>query len=110
MVEFFLLNNTAVYEYYPENDRNKQGGVIYLDIVSGDLTLEKVAEIDWEYAVKADMLEEIRTEINQNDLFFEAEELPPEEHIYCYASHVINKIEELFKKGIVPERGTLMWY
>lgn len=56
------------------------------------------------------MLEEIRTEINKNGLFFEAEELPEEEHIYCYASHVINKIEELFKKGIVPERGTVMWY
>ena len=73
MVKFFLLNklnNIAVYEYYPEKDRNKQGGVIYLDIVSGDITLEKVAEIDWEYAVKADMLEEMKKAINQNGLFF----------------------------------------
>lgn len=113
MVEFFLLNklkNTAVYEYYPEKDRNKQGGVIYLDIVSGDITLEKIAEIDWEYTVTADMIEEMKKAINQNGLFFEAGELPEEEHIYCYASHVINKIEELFKKGIVPERGTVIWY
>ena len=113
MVEFFLLkklNNIAVYEYYPEKDRNKQGGVIYLDIVSGDLTLEKVAEIDWEFTVTADMLEEMKKAINQNGLFFEADELLEEEHVYCYASHVINKIEELFEKGIVSKGGTVVWY
>lgn len=47
MVKFFLVStadNIATYEYYPEDDRSKECGIIALDIVSGETTLIKKAE------------------------------------------------------------------
>ncbi len=79
MVKFFLVStvdNIATYEYYPEDDRSKECGIITLDIISGETTLIKKAEIGF----------------------------------MNYAGHAMDRIEEYFEKGKVPESGTVMWY
>ena len=50
MVKFFLVStddNIATYEYYPEDDRSKECGIITLDIVSGKTLLKRLKKNLW---------------------------------------------------------------
>lgn len=121
MVKFYLISNEngiAKYEYYPEGDKEKTSGLIYLDTNNGKVVLIKEAEGDFASIVTAKSLNDMRDDINRmriengEDPLTE-DELPTateDEAYHFYASHAKSRISDLFEKGTVPEYGMVAWY
>lgn len=120
MVSFELVrktDKTAIYYYYPENNRDSRG-VIYLSLSKGYAYIKELAPTDRVRTISVKELNSLRNSANQmrkeegRPLLTE-EEWPsakkPETYA-AYGSHAINKIEESFSNGIVLEQGRSIWY
>lgn len=121
MVKFYLISiigNIATYEYFPDGDKSKACGIITLNTVSGEIILVKIAEEDWSNIITAESMNEMRNAINQiceeigekHLSEYELTVATEDELHYYYASYAMDRIEEYFKKGEVPESGMAMWY
>ncbi len=121
MVKFFIEKNDknkAVYKYYPEDDRKKTGGIISVDLKTGDMTVDVPAEMDFKCTAAADELNELRNAINEMRKERGAAPLTDdglptankEREWYFYADHVIRRLKEEAETGNIPEKGTVAWY
>ncbi len=121
MVKFYLISiigNIATYEYYPDGDKSKGSGIITLDTVSGEINLVKKAEDDWSHIISAENMNDMQETINKmreenGEKHLSENEFPvaTEDELYLYyASHAMDRIEEYFEKGEVPESGMVVWY
>ena len=120
MVKFQLVkqtDKTAIYHYYPENNRDSRG-VIYLSLSKGSAYIKELAPTDSIRTISVKELNSLRVSANQmrkeegRPLLTE-EEWPsakkPETYA-VYGSHAINKIVDSFENGIVLEQGSCAWY
>ena len=121
MVTFKLLDKTEKeirYEYFPEDDKNSEAGLIGINIDEESIVVAKPAERDSLMRVLASELNEMRDSINEmrkenGEPLLTEEELPTateDDVFYCYASHAIRKIKEAYKKGCILEEGMAAWY
>ena len=121
MVTFKLLDKTGKvirYEYFPEDDKNSEAGIIGINVDEESIVVVKMAERDSLRHVLASELNEMRDSINEmrkenGEPQLTEEELPTateDEVFYCYASHAISKIKEAYEKGCVLEEGMAAWY
>ena len=121
MVTFKLLykSNTEIrYEYYPEDDKNCNAGLIGINILEDTIELLQPAERDIMHIIKAEELNSMRDSINElrkenGEPLLSEEELPTateDSKYYWYASHAINKINKAYEEGCVLQEGTVVWY
>lgn len=121
MVKFKMVLKTdkeIIYEYYPENDRTCEAGLIRIDLIALTIEVLKPAERDVKSICKEEKLNSMREHINEmrvenGELTYSEDELPTateDSEFYYYASHVINKIDEAHDEGIFLEEGTVAWY
>lgn len=121
MVTYFIDSKEAtqvVYKYYPENHTDKAYGLIKVDLIGNEISVQAVAEDDFVSRASADELNKIRNAINEMRLengkpLLTEDELPTAtegEEWYYYADQVIRRLIEEFDKGTVPEKGAVVWY
>lgn len=90
MVYYCLIENSVasvVYEYFPENNRDKCPGIITIDKANEKIKLTSPAEADYEYYV---------------------EEF--DERWWVYYKHAERRIVEDYNNGLVKEVGMAAWY
>ncbi len=120
MVRFKLLQrdgNRYIYEYYPNDDHDKQPGTISFDFDEGEYDLDP-AEEDFECVSTIKEQNEMRDSLNSMRLENGEAELTEEEYPsakeelrwYYFADHAINKIVEAVQAGSPLEEGTVAWY
>ena len=125
MVTFELIKKTEkelVYHYYPENKRNKEAGVIVVDLIHNNhnnhnnkINITKIAEEDFEYDITAEELNNFADVINQ--MMIEngrtegfAKMTTEDEHVIYYGDHAVNEIIRHLREGKVPDEGGQFWY
>lgn len=100
--------------YYPENDREKKPGLIVVDKQKEKIDIVEVAEEDFERDIPSEELNELANAINEMKLengetdFVELEAEP--EHSVWYGDHAVSEICRHLRNGVVPEKGSQMWY
>jgi hypothetical protein len=107
-----------VYNYFPENNKDKAHGVVFIELDIGDIVLDTVAEMDGIRRATAEELNSMRDAINQmqienGDPPLTEEELPiatEDEEWYAYADHVMRRLRDEKRKGNIPEKGMIAWY
>ena len=117
MVTYKLVKRTdesLVYWYYPENDEEKQPGIIDINIIEKEIEIVQIAEDDWMYEIPVTDLNNMAKTINHFSMK-SGEIIPIEEAnepIYCfdYGFHAVHNLEQRLSKGEVPENGVVMWY
>ena len=117
MVTYKLINKNKgkyVYEYFPESDVSKKGGLITFDFTNKNYEITRLAEMDRVKDISADELNsladainEMKREIGETDYVEYVTE--PEQEV-IYADKVISKIQECYLNGGIPKSGTVMWY
>lgn len=121
MVTFKLLYKTDTeirYEYYPEDDKNSNAGLIGINVVEDTIELLQVAERDRMRIITAEELNSMRDSINEmrkenGTPLLTEEELPTateDSKYYQYASHTMQKINEAYESGCILEEGMAAWY
>lgn len=119
MVTFELIEKTEkelIYHYYPENKRDREAGVIFVDLIHNNkINITKIAEEDFERDITADELNNFAEIINQ--MMIEngktegfAEMTTKDEHVIYYGDHAVNEISRHLREGKVPEEGGQFWY
>lgn len=120
MVTFELVNkeeDKIICKYFPEGHTDKEPGLITIKPSTSEYDLEP-AEEDFLCFTSVAELNEMRDAINQMRIERGApklieEEMPSAtegEEWYQYADHAIRRIFEEYKKGNIPEKGTVAWY
>ena len=120
MVKYNLLkieNDVYIYEYFPEGNKNKKGGVIELDINSKTIKIKTIAEEDSLRIITAKELNEQRESVNrwrkEDGMPLLTEEEWPiateDEEWYYYGSHVVSVIWKDFENGTLQEQGQVAW-
>jgi len=121
MVAFELKsreNGVIRYLYYPENRREKAGGIIELNTHEESIEVVQKAEGDMLRRVSVDQLNALRNDAaalrrENGEAELSEEEWPiatePEEW-YVYADHAMRRICEAYMKGNILEYGEVMWY
>ena len=121
MVTFKLLyksDKEIRYEYFPENDKLSEAGIIGIDVNQNSIFIIQPAERDTLRRVSASELNELRDSINEmrkenRESPLAEEELPiatENDVFYYYASHAIRKIAEDYDEGHIHEEGMVAWY
>ena len=121
MVVFEQYKNergVIIYRYYPENERDKNPGIIKLNTVSETIDVVTPAEMDWLMHVEPSELNSMRDAINAMRIENGEPELTEEEcpgateaeEWYWYADHAISKIVKAYNNGEILEHGTVAWY
>ena len=121
MVTFRLLYKTEKeirYEYFPEDDRNSEAGIIGINVDEESVFVVQPAGRDSLRCVPTSELNEMRDSINEmrkekGEPLLTEEELPTameDEIFYYYASHAIRKIIEAYEVGNVLAEGMAIWY
>ena len=90
MVTYYLIKtieNSAEYEYYPEDDKTKQPGIIVVDKTNKKIFLKSVAERDYETFAE---------EFNAR--------------WWVYYEHAERHIIKDYNNGLIKETGLAMWY
>ena len=90
MVNYYLKENTdekVIYEYYPEDDKSKQAGIITIDKINEKIQLTRVAEQD-------------------------SESYAPEfnERWWRYYDHAQRQIVRDYNNGEIKDYGMVAWY
>ncbi len=117
MVRYYLIknkNNLLTYEYYPEDDKKKEAGLIVANLKDNEIEIVKVAEGDYGLYISAeernefiDSINEMILESGEGELFEYVSEPIREAR---YGLHAINGICKELRKGDIPEKGIVMWY
>ena len=120
MVEFVLIeedDTRAIYEYYPENKKDKNG-TLTLFKNDGHVEITKMASDDFSRYVPVEELKESRAFMNR--LRLEEGEKPLSEEEWpipikgftttFYADHAVRKIKRAYKNGEILKRGVVIWY
>ena len=90
MVYYCLVERNdkeIIYEYYPENRKDKKPGIIRIDIIAEKIRIIKPAQDDFErYAEEFD------------------------ERWWWYGNHAERCICDNYNNGIIEESGIVAWY
>lgn len=119
MVTFQLIfkdDSSYLYQYFPNGNMAKRGGILKLDVLARTISLVEIAEDDFLRIVGREELKETQNSINElrkeNGLSWLTEgELPIEKELrwYHYANHVINCIWKDFLNNNLKEEGIVAW-
>lgn len=121
MVTFEIMSKSkdkVTYKYFPENDKNSDFGIFTIELTSGEVNIDKVAERDYKSYASVEELNFLRDAINNSRIesgedIMNDEELPEateDEEWYHYADHAIQKVQEDIKNNNIPEFGESWWY
>ena len=118
MVTFQLIckdDSGYLYEYFPEGDTSKKGGMIKLDTMAKTISIVEMAEGDFLRIVGVEEMKESRNSLNElrkeeglpllSEEVFSTEEL----RWYYYGSHALHRIWEDFLSGNLKDKGRVMW-
>lgn len=119
MVTFQLIfkdKSAYLYEYFPDGDTSKKGGVIKLDMIAETISIVEIAEGDFLRIVDTEELKESRNSLNElckeeGLPLLSEEDFSTEEELrwYYYGSHALNRIWKDFSNGNLRDQGTVMW-
>ena len=93
MVSFSILHRTdeqIMYEYYPENRKDKQPGIITIDMRAEKIGIATPAEDDFECCERCADEFDVRW--------------------WWYGSHAIRRICEDYNNGLIKDSGIVAWY
>jgi len=114
MVCYYLLENSetrVVYEYYPEDKKDKQPGIITIDKVKEKIELTTPAEDDFER-----IIDEEGARLICNEIFDSPEKIDMEvaavvgTSYWEYYNHAVKRIVKDYNNGLVKDRGMAAWY
>ncbi|MBR2707380.1 MAG: hypothetical protein IKE74_09150 [Mogibacterium sp.] len=115
MVTFELIENTEIlkYHYWPEGNKDHRPGLIVADLQNDDISIETLAENDWERMIPVEEINIMIEDINRMraERGEEAMELATEpERCVFYGDRAVNEIVKSLRKGEIPEQGSQAWY
>ena len=99
LVTFELIENTdshITYRYYPEDHKDKEAGIIELDIKSGSIKVLTPAGEDFLSSAASEEVD--HSNLHRNN------------QRYWFAEHAISKIADAFNTGNILEDGIVAWY
>ena len=114
MVRYYLVENSdthVVYEYYPEDIKDKQPGIITIDKVNEKIELTTPAEGD----IKM-IIDEEGARLICNEIFDSPERIEEEvaavagTRYWMYYDHAQRRIVEDYNNGLIRESGMVTWY
>ena len=116
MVKYYLVENTdkrVVYEYYPEDRKEKVPGLIVLDKIAVTIGITKLTEDEHEAIYTEEELRDFHkalSEMTEIESFEEGLGKLVGKPRRFYADHALNNIIEDYKNGIIREKGMSAWY
>jgi hypothetical protein len=114
MVRYYLVENSdthVVYEYYPEDKKDKQPGIITIDRVSERIELTTPAEGDFKKIIDEEGARLICTEIfdSLEEIDLEVAKVAGTSY-WMYYNHAQRRIVEEYNNGVIKEKGMAAWY
>ena len=111
---FYRSDFLLKYYYWPENDRNSEPGVAIVELNTGNIYIEKIADLDFERVIPAEEVNKLVDSINEDILARGGADLG--EYInhdmisYFYGNHVMYALQDAFDEGKILENDTRAWY
>ena len=114
MVSYYLVENSetrVVYEYYPEDKKDIQPGIITIDKINEKIELTTPAEDDFER-----IIDEESARLICNEIFDSPEKIDKGvaavagTSYWMYYNHAEKSIVEDYNNGFIKESGMAAWY
>ena len=118
MVYWYLIEETderVIYEYYPENHKDKNPGIITIDRKSERIELTQPAEEDFCRVIKEEELRALYRQIAEIERanVSDYEEIITKSagtRYWFYYDHAKSRIVEDYNNGIIKNIGMTAWY
>ena len=116
MVYWYLVEETderIIYEYYPENKKDKKAGIITIDRIAENIELTKPAEYDIEKTMYENDLRMLYNAIAEVEEVENVEEIIARsagKRWWVYYEHAERRIFEDYNNGIIKKEGMTAWY
>jgi len=116
MVYWYLVEENdehIVYEYYPENRKDKKSGIITLDRSTMSIELTQPAELDSSNVVKEEDLRSLYRTISETKDVDDVEKIIAESvgtRYWFYFDHAARGIFDDYNSGEIKENGMAAWY
>ena len=107
-------DNSIIYWYFPEGKEANGHGVIVYDKNDEEIAITEVAPNDLERDISPEELNELAEAINQmvrerggTDF---VEMTTETVHSVFYGDHAIREILKNLRNGVIPQKGSQIWY
>jgi len=116
MVYWYLVEDNdelVIYEYYPENRKDKKPGIITVYKSTGDIEQTQPAEMDFSRTIEEEELRSLYRTISEAKDVGDIEKIIADSVgtlYWFYYNHAKQSILNAYNNGVIKEMGMAAWY